>query len=396
MRYLGVPLLAKRLGVKDCASLIDNVEKRINCWKNRFLSYAGRMQLIASVLATMQQYWASVYLLPDAIFKKLERIFKSFLWNARGSAKGKARVAWNLVCRPKEQGGLGLKPLRKWNEVLLITQIWKIIENKESLWVKWVNTVKLKNKSFWEIDGNSTDSWGWKNMLKIRDKIKPYVFYEVGNGNSISAWYDKWCDQGPLNRFITNRDIYDARLKNDAKLSDLICNGNWIWPDEWGDDFPELNQLAVPNLNQRDDRVKWVDNNNKGDYSTRNAWLSLRINCLKCSDSHGHLFFECKYSKKIWNAIAAKGRFTDSGDNLETIVKKLETSTTKNNMWLIVDKFIVFASVYFIWNERNKRNFQQVNRNEEDLVKTMTKNIEEMLMSLKVKRSNSVLKVAST
>ncbi|GJR72760.1 RNA-directed DNA polymerase, eukaryota, reverse transcriptase zinc-binding domain protein [Tanacetum coccineum] len=283
-------------------------------------------------------------------------------------------------------------------------------------------------------------------MLKIRDKIKPYVFYEVGNGNSISAWYDKWCDQGPLNRFITNRDIYDARLKNDAKLSDLICNGNWIWPDEWGDDFPELNQLAVPNLNQRDDRVKWVDNNNnKGDYSTRNAWLSLRINwpkvswnnvvwfsqcnpkqafilwmavqkklltqdrmhwiqgndlkcalCNKCSDSHGHLFFECKYSKKIWNAIAAKGRFTDSGDNLETVVKKLETSTTKNNMWLIVDKFIVSASVYFIWNERNKRNFQQVNRTEEDLVKTITRNIEEMLMSLKVKRSNSVLKVAST
>ncbi|GJY89968.1 RNA-directed DNA polymerase, eukaryota, reverse transcriptase zinc-binding domain protein [Tanacetum coccineum] len=31
MKYLGVPLLAKRLGVKDCKILIENVENRINC-----------------------------------------------------------------------------------------------------------------------------------------------------------------------------------------------------------------------------------------------------------------------------------------------------------------------------------------------------------------------------
>ncbi|GJV63740.1 RNA-directed DNA polymerase, eukaryota, reverse transcriptase zinc-binding domain protein [Tanacetum coccineum] len=54
MKYLGVPLLAKRLGVSDCKCLIDNVENRITCWKNKHLSYAGRIQLIASVLSAMQ------------------------------------------------------------------------------------------------------------------------------------------------------------------------------------------------------------------------------------------------------------------------------------------------------------------------------------------------------
>ncbi|GJV55061.1 RNA-directed DNA polymerase, eukaryota, reverse transcriptase zinc-binding domain protein [Tanacetum coccineum] len=143
----------------------------------------------------MQQYWDPVYLLPDTILKRLEIIFKSFMWNAGSSAKRKARVTWNLVCRLKEQGGLGLKPLK--------------------------NGMK-----------NSSDSWGWKNMLDIIDKFKPYVLYEVGNGHSISDWHDKWCDQGPLERFITYRDIYEARLDNEAKLTDVICNGNWIWPEE--------------------------------------------------------------------------------------------------------------------------------------------------------------------
>ncbi|GKE09617.1 RNA-directed DNA polymerase, eukaryota, reverse transcriptase zinc-binding domain protein, partial [Tanacetum coccineum] len=53
VRYLGVPLLAKKLGM----------------------------------------YWASVYLLPITVSNDLEKLFKRFLWNAGDSAKGKARVA---------------------------------------------------------------------------------------------------------------------------------------------------------------------------------------------------------------------------------------------------------------------------------------------------------------
>ena len=55
-KYLGVPLLAKQRGLSDCKSLIDNVEGRINCWKNKCLSYAGRIQLIALVLSIMLEY----------------------------------------------------------------------------------------------------------------------------------------------------------------------------------------------------------------------------------------------------------------------------------------------------------------------------------------------------
>ena len=46
--------------------------------------------------------------------------------------KGKARVAWKVVCRLKEQGELGIKLLQNCNEVLLFKHLWKIIERKES------------------------------------------------------------------------------------------------------------------------------------------------------------------------------------------------------------------------------------------------------------------------
>ncbi|GKF40888.1 putative reverse transcriptase domain, reverse transcriptase zinc-binding domain protein, partial [Tanacetum coccineum] len=43
VKYLGVPLVSSRLVFKDCKELIECVESRINDWKNKALSFAGRL-----------------------------------------------------------------------------------------------------------------------------------------------------------------------------------------------------------------------------------------------------------------------------------------------------------------------------------------------------------------
>ncbi|GJR51613.1 RNA-directed DNA polymerase, eukaryota, reverse transcriptase zinc-binding domain protein [Tanacetum coccineum] len=79
----------------------------------------------------------------------------------------------------------------------------------------------------------NNDSWGWKTMMHIRDKIKDHVLYEVGMGNKISIWYDKWNSFGTIGDVISQRDLYDARLPMDARVSDLISDNMWKWPSEW-------------------------------------------------------------------------------------------------------------------------------------------------------------------
>ncbi|GKD41501.1 RNA-directed DNA polymerase, eukaryota, reverse transcriptase zinc-binding domain protein, partial [Tanacetum coccineum] len=130
MKYLGVPLLVKCLGVNYCKILIERVQKRI------------------------------VYLLPKTVVKEIKKVMKNFLWGSSGNSSGKAKTAWKVVCRPKDQGGLGIKPLGEWNEVLLMKNLWKIVVQKQTLWVKWVNRVKLKGRSVWDIDIDVNDSWG--------------------------------------------------------------------------------------------------------------------------------------------------------------------------------------------------------------------------------------------
>lgn len=73
VKYLGVPLITKRLGLNECKQLVDKVKTKVGDWKNKFLSYAGRLQLVAYVLATMQLFWASVFLIPKRSVKDVEK-----------------------------------------------------------------------------------------------------------------------------------------------------------------------------------------------------------------------------------------------------------------------------------------------------------------------------------
>ncbi|GJW18232.1 RNA-directed DNA polymerase, eukaryota, reverse transcriptase zinc-binding domain protein [Tanacetum coccineum] len=229
VKYLGVPLITKRLGRGECKQLIDKVRNKVDDWKNKSLSYAG--QLIASVLNSMQVYWACVFLLPKTAVKDIERILKGFLWCHGDLTRGKAKIAWKTLCKPKCQGGLGFKELGMWNEVLLTRHIWNIAANKESVWVKWVHIVKLK--------------------------AKQHIEYIVGNGKRISAWYDKWNEMGPLCQIIDSRDLYNARYDKKATVADMIHNNQWRWKDELNNVFPELNNIQVPTLSEDQDKSMW-------------------------------------------------------------------------------------------------------------------------------------------
>ncbi|GKC84707.1 hypothetical protein Tco_1140424 [Tanacetum coccineum] len=94
----GFPLY-KKIGMKDCKCLIDQVKSRIQDWKNNCLSYGGRTQLIDSVLSSIQVYWASVFKLPKMVINDIEKLFKGFLWNNGELQRGKTKVAWKELLK---------------------------------------------------------------------------------------------------------------------------------------------------------------------------------------------------------------------------------------------------------------------------------------------------------
>ncbi|GKB20043.1 hypothetical protein Tco_0853966 [Tanacetum coccineum] len=221
VKYLGVPLVSSRLLIRDCVELIDRVQTRIQDWKNKSLLEAGHFQLIRSVLGVMHIYWASVFILPSCVLLNIEQLVRGFLWSPSSLKKGRSKVAWEVVCLPKNEVGLGIRRLEVFNSALMITHIWKLLSLKESLWVKWIHEYKFKGRSFWDI------------LLR-------------GDEAATSLWFDKWCEMGPLANLISSRDIFRAGFSHTSKVRDIIQDGAWNWPQDLLSKYPFLSTCHVP------------------------------------------------------------------------------------------------------------------------------------------------------
>lgn len=64
-RHLGVPVCARKLKVGECEALIEKMVARIRALSTRKISFAGRLQLVNSVLMSFCTYWAQIFLLPQ-------------------------------------------------------------------------------------------------------------------------------------------------------------------------------------------------------------------------------------------------------------------------------------------------------------------------------------------
>ena len=165
----------------------------------RFLSFAGRLQLIKSVLSSITSFWYSVFRMPSKCIKELESLLSAFLWFGPDLSTRKAKVAWLEVCKPIKEGGLGLCLLSETNTVSIMKLIWRLVSAKDSLWANWVRVNLLRNKSLWLVRGSSNmGSWMWKKILKYRDKATPLQKMEVRSGLETSFWWDIWSSMGRL------------------------------------------------------------------------------------------------------------------------------------------------------------------------------------------------------
>jgi hypothetical protein len=120
LTYLGLPLGLTKPKIDDFLPLTNKCERRLACFPN-FLSQAGKLELTNEVLTALSTFHLSTLALPKRVLKQIDKYRKHCLW--RGSdlnSKKPPKAAWELVWKPKDQGGLGVHDLKKQNEALLM------------------------------------------------------------------------------------------------------------------------------------------------------------------------------------------------------------------------------------------------------------------------------------
>lgn len=77
-KYLGMPVCARKIKVAECNDIIDKMCTRIKVWSSRNMSYMARLNLINSVLMSIHQYWAQMFIMPKAVLNEIEKIVEPF------------------------------------------------------------------------------------------------------------------------------------------------------------------------------------------------------------------------------------------------------------------------------------------------------------------------------
>ncbi|GJY44014.1 reverse transcriptase zinc-binding domain-containing protein [Tanacetum coccineum] len=103
----------------------------------------------------------------------------------------------------------------------------------------------------------------------------------------------------------------------------MISGVSRAWPREWYDKYLVPRNVQCPIISQNmEDNVLWLKRDgNPIPYSTKAVWKDLRLMtqdmikvwkkdddlrcplCKKVADSHKHLFYECEYSEKVMNRL---------------------------------------------------------------------------------------------
>jgi len=71
------------------------------------------------VLNSLPVYYLSLFKMPKGVAKEIIKLQRKFLWSGDSASKTTHLVKWEIVQRPKKEGGLGVGDLLLKNTALL-------------------------------------------------------------------------------------------------------------------------------------------------------------------------------------------------------------------------------------------------------------------------------------
>lgn len=152
--------------------------------------------MIKAVLQAIPTYTMSCFRVPISICKEMEAICARFWWGDSGMKKGIHWMSWDKLCKQKEEGGLGFRQFSCFNQALVAKQVWRMIENPESLVAQVFKARYFKNYDIMEARIGNNPSFVWRSLCWGRELLKEGLAWIIANGNDISAntrnWFAEW------------------------------------------------------------------------------------------------------------------------------------------------------------------------------------------------------------
>ncbi|KAL4310177.1 hypothetical protein GQ457_01G054770 [Hibiscus cannabinus] len=228
--YLGLPLGLFGNSLSIWKPIIIKFRSKLEVWKGKLLSFGG----VKSVLSNLPVHYLALFQLPTSVAKELNGLISSFIW---GSNSGRSIhwIKWDVLCRPKDFGGLGLYDLKVKNRALLNKWLWRYGNEPNNLWRRVIDAkygYSPSNLLPASLARSNFSSY-WKNIIKPlsnpADFFSQHLRFSLGDGNSINFWDDYWTDYPSLKLAFPR--LYSVAVQKSGKVSEFGCKtlNGWVW-----------------------------------------------------------------------------------------------------------------------------------------------------------------------
>ena len=273
---------------------------KVSGWKEKLLTPAGKEILIKSVAQAVPSYTMSCFLLPKKLCEELTGMIRKFWWGQVKNEKKLAWLSWDKMCLPKDRGGLGFRDLKSFNLALLSKKGWRLQTNSTSLFSRVYKAKYFPQCSFVEATVGPNRSYAWRSLMAAQGVVHKGMRWQVGNGNRIRVWRDKWIPRPSTYRLVTP----EKPSSENALVSELINRATHEWNmDKLKDWFlPEDREaiMSIPlSTNEVCDRLIWAENRS-GKFTVKSAYaLALEeqshLAMVDCSNG--------SVRRKLWKTI---------------------------------------------------------------------------------------------
>ncbi|KAK1299781.1 hypothetical protein QJS10_CPB13g00269 [Acorus calamus] len=126
------------------------MRKKLESWQASYLTMAGRIVLIRSIIQSAQLHLMQAAVLPDWVTKEINKFVRHFLWSGGRKMRSMKYVSWEVVTRDMTEGGLSIRCLSRLRKAVLAKMAFRVL-NSNSL-LKWHLSFKYKwNGNVWEV-----------------------------------------------------------------------------------------------------------------------------------------------------------------------------------------------------------------------------------------------------
>jgi hypothetical protein len=331
-------------------------------------------------------------------------------------------LSWELLSKPKREGGLGFRDLYGFNVAMLARQAWRMLMNPNSLCARVLKARYFPTTSILEATVVPGISYSWRSIMRGVDLLKEGLIWRIGNGVDVKIWSDPWLNRGGSRQPVTPRRqsvltrvselvdpftcqwdealVRDTFWEMDARIilstpirSDFEDYPAWHFDEKGVFSVKSAYQLYVV---KRDEQMSASAQLNDGPNFWRTLWdlpclpkvkqfiwrfthnsLPLKTNikrrgiecetlCVSCKrlDEDGaHLFFKCKNIREVWKAFG-----------LEEVCDRLCGHESANS---VVQEILGLKEEYRIliccllwrtWLRRNKLNAEGKSQTNKELI----------------------------